>query len=130
MTYLLDSDVLSSYLDRDADTIFEVENLMLAGVSISIVSYMETYQVTFLGSDTEERQRRHHNALAGMPILDFTVPIARRCAKVRHDLNAAGRRVRSRALDLMIAATALEHGLILVTRNVADYRDIPDLRIA
>ena len=29
----------------------------------------------------------------------------------------------------MSAATALEHGLILVTRNVSDYSDIPGLAL-
>ncbi len=31
--------------------------------------------------------------------------------------------------DAIIAATALEHGLPLVTRNVADFQHIPDLQI-
>jgi predicted nucleic acid-binding protein len=35
--------------------------------------------------------------------------------------------ITSRVLDLLIAATALKHNLTLVTRNVKDYDDIPDL---
>jgi predicted nucleic acid-binding protein len=31
--------------------------------------------------------------------------------------------------DLIIAATALEYGLTVVTRNVHDYRDIPGLSL-
>ncbi len=38
--------------------------------------------------------------------------------------------IRTREMaDCLIAATALEHGLKLATRNVADFRDIPDLRV-
>jgi predicted nucleic acid-binding protein len=55
--------------------------------------------------------------------------IARRCARLREELKGRGRRVRDRALDLIIAATALEHELRLVTRNLADYEDIPDLAL-
>lgn len=29
----------------------------------------------------------------------------------------------------MIAATALEHDLTIVTRNLDDYKDIPDLKL-
>jgi len=39
------------------------------------------------------------------------------------------KRVKSRALDLINAAIALEHDLTLVTRNVEDYQDIPDLKL-
>jgi predicted nucleic acid-binding protein len=129
MTYLLDSDVLSSYLDRDPPTISRLEELMLAGVSISIVTYMETYQVTLQSPNPELSQARHARALSGIPVPPFTMEIARRCARLRHELSEGGKKVRSRALDLIIAATALEHDLILVTRNHADYRDIPELRI-
>lgn len=62
-----------------------------------------------------------------MPVLPFSVAEARRCAGIRRTLRSQGRRVSTRALDLMIAATAIEHQLVLVTRNVRDYRDVPGL---
>jgi predicted nucleic acid-binding protein len=40
---------------------------------------------------------------------------------LRETLKRQGKRVNSRAFDLVVAATALQHGLMLVTRNVADY---------
>lgn len=39
------------------------------------------------------------------------------------------RKVKVRKMDLCIAATALERGAILVTRNVRDFQHIPELRI-
>jgi len=42
-------------------------------------------------------------------------------------LRRQGKRVNNRALDLLIAATAIEHDLTLVTRNLQDYGDIPGL---
>ncbi len=35
----------------------------------------------------------------------------------------------ARSLDLIIAATALEYNLTLVTRNTEDYADVPDLKL-
>ena len=40
-----------------------------------------------------------------------------------------GKRVGQRALDLIVAATAIEHDLVLVTRNVRDYADIPQIKL-
>jgi predicted nucleic acid-binding protein len=40
------------------------------------------------------------------------------------------KRVKSRALDLIIAATALEYGLTLVTKNTEDFKDISDLSLS
>ena len=59
----------------------------------------------------------------------FTAAIARRCAMLREDLKRGGRRVRHRLLDSITAATAFEYDLTLVTRNTADYDDIPGLRL-
>jgi predicted nucleic acid-binding protein len=38
--------------------------------------------------------------------------------------------VNSRALDLIIAATALEYDLTLVTKNTDDFKDIPHLSLS
>ena len=67
--------------------------------------------------------------LAGVPVVPFSLASARHCAELREDLARQGRRVRSRALDLMTAAIALEHGYTLVTRNRRDYEDITGLTL-
>ena len=48
---------------------------------------------------------------------------------MRVQLRSQGRSVRNRALDLLIAATAIQHNLTLVSRNADDYRDIPGLTL-
>jgi len=65
--------------------------------------------------------------LTGVLLFPFTLAVARRCAGVRHALRTQGRRVGSRALDLIVAATAIEHDLILVSRNREDYKGVPGL---
>jgi len=47
-------------------------------------------------------------------ILPVDIAIARRWGRLSHQIGNKG-------LDLAIAATALEHGLTVVTRNVADF---------
>ena len=38
-----------------------------------------------------------------------------------------GREVRGRVVDLMIAATALAHGAVVITRNADDFRGLEDM---
>jgi predicted nucleic acid-binding protein len=64
-----------------------------------------------------------------VPVIPFSLAAARRCAELREDLARDGKRVRSRALDLITAAIALEYGYTLVTRNRKDYEDIPNLSL-
>lgn len=130
MACLIDSDTFIDYLHEEPDATAWVESLIPAGVSISIVTLMESYQGTFREPDPVTSQERYAHFLRAIPIVPFSEPSAKRCAQMRHDLAVQGKRVRSRALDLMIAATAIEHELILVTRNRADYQDIPGLQLA
>ncbi len=62
-------------------------------------------------------------------ILPFSLTVAKRCATLREQLKTEQKRVKSRALDLINAAIAIQHDLTLVTRNTEDYQDIPDLKL-
>ncbi len=53
-------------------------------------------------------------AIYGDSILPFDLRTARRCGRLSAAMGNAG-------ADLMIAATALENGLLVVTRNVSDF---------
>ncbi len=127
MRYLLDSDIMSSYLRAELEAVRTMEDLLPAGIAISSVSYMETFQGVLTRPTPIATEARFYEVVAGIPIIEFNERTARRCARMRHELAMEGKRVRQRALDLMIAATAIEYELVLVTRNRVDYADIPGL---
>ena len=130
MTYLLDSDVVIPFLSGDSSMHHVVTTVAASGISISLITYMEVFQGIFASADPVAARAGFEAWLtSGVPVLPFDETIARRTAQLRADLNKQGRRVRSRALDLIIAATALEHGLTLITRNKADYQDIPHISL-
>ncbi len=131
MAYLLDSNLVIPYLADDPATVPLMERLAPEGIAISIITckYMEVYQGALRSPDPQLAQEELERFLAVVPILPLSPEVARRCAHLREELRGRGRRVRARALDLVIAATAVEHGLCLVTRNVADFEDIPELAL-
>jgi tRNA(fMet)-specific endonuclease VapC len=129
MPYLIDSDVLIAHREGEPDAAALLARLAPAGLAISIITYMEVYQGTLRSPDPDRAQASLARFLAGVPVVPLSLAAAQRCAALREDLNRQGKRVRSRALDLMTAAIALEHGYTLVTHNRADYADIPSLAL-
>jgi predicted nucleic acid-binding protein len=51
----------------------------------------------------------------------LSLAVAERCARLREALRTQSKRVNSRALDLIIAATALEYDLTLITENLKSF---------
>ena len=129
MPYLIDTDLIIDHLGNVPRATELLARLAPEGVAISVVTYMEAWQGVLRSPAPEDARQRFEVLLSALPVLPFSEAVARRTAHLREDLRRAGRNPRRRALDLMIAATALEHEFTLVTRYVGDYRDIPGLEL-
>jgi len=129
MPYLVDTDWVIDYLADDEPALKLLEQLAEGRIASSTITYMVICQGVERAPDPRAAEAKLAAFLESVPIIPLSTAVARRCARLREALRQAGRRVNSRALDLIIAATALEHGLTLVTRNVHGYRDIPGLQL-
>jgi tRNA(fMet)-specific endonuclease VapC len=129
MPYLIDSDWIIDLLADVPEAVGVVDELAGDGIAISMITYMEVYQGTLRTADPVAAQQSLHTLLEDVPVLPLSFAVAKRCAQLRETLKRSRKRVRARALDLLVAATALEHDLTLVTRNTEDYSDIPGLSI-
>jgi predicted nucleic acid-binding protein len=129
MAYLFDTDNVIEHLADEPSAVRLLKDLSPSGVAISMVSFRETVQGLLRSSDRATVEAKFQSFLTDVPIAPFSQEVARRCAALREELRVQGKRVRPRALDLITAATALEHNLTLVTRNTADYADIPGLTL-
>lgn len=108
---LLDSDVLVDHLRGKRRITAGSDELHVSAVSRAEL---------FSGRGTEERRvRRLLEPMTSLPVDDA---IAERAGRLR-------RGTRRRLPDALIAATALEHRLTLVTRNVRDFEGIRGLRL-
>lgn len=94
---------------------------------MSVISYLEAIQGVARSPISSTARQRFDGLLTEIPVIQFGLAEAERTAELFDRLRQDGKRVRSRALDLLIAGTALEHGMTLVSNNADDYRDIPDL---
>lgn len=127
MPYLFDTDWSIDFLAGRTPAIALLQALLPDGVSISIVTYMEIVEGILGSRDPAAGRRDLRGLLQGIPVLGISEAVADRTAAIRLDLRGRKRQINHRSLDLLIAATALEHELALVTRNTRDYEDIPGL---
>lgn len=102
-----------------------------AEIAISTLTLAELTSGPLATSDDLERARRQERLQrfeAGVESLDFTPGCARAYGHVYAATVASGRKPRgARAVDLMIAATALAHDLPLYTLNGKDLRGLEGL---
>lgn len=100
-------------------------------LAVSAVTLAELAAGPHATADPEERARRQDRLQRAEATFD-PVPVdataARAYGRIYAAVIAAGRRARGRrALDLLIAATALGAGLPLYTRNPEDFSEISNL---
>ena len=118
---LLDSNVLIYYLNGQLNAAGKVFVLRTFGgpVFTSIISRIEI--LGWHGHTAGSRQLAEE-ILTRTVELPLTADVAGRCIPLRQSL-------RVKLPDLIIGATALHLDVPLVTRNVADFRGIPGLRL-
>jgi predicted nucleic acid-binding protein len=96
------------------------------GIALSIFVHTELWEGVYTSRDPKLAAIRLRAFLRGVPILPYTARLSHHAARMRGQLRAAKRPIHHRALDLLIAATALEHGFTMLTSD-SDYDDIPGL---
>lgn len=82
-------------------------------------------------NDDERGARQQHlqQAEADFHVLPFDADCARAFGGVAAALRASGRKPAARAYDVLMAASAIAHGVALYTCNPDDFRGIPRLEL-
>lgn len=131
MPYLFDTDAISELLKpRPAPAYVQwLSELPRDRQLTSAVVIGELYRGAFR---SQARDRHLENieqrVLPTVTVLPYDVAVARVYGRIRADLESQGRPLAD--ADLQIAATALHHGLTLVTGNLRHYERVPNLEIS
>jgi predicted nucleic acid-binding protein len=99
------------------------------GVAISTVTFSEIYEGILGSHDPKAAEVGFAAFVQGVRVIGVGRRVARRNAEIRLALRQKKRPITHRALDLLIAATALTHDLTVVTRNTNDYSDVPGIKL-
>jgi predicted nucleic acid-binding protein len=127
--FLFDTDWIADFLGNRTPAVDLLQSLLPDGIAISAITLMEIVEGVRGSRDPQAAEQGLRRFLQGVPVLDVTESIAARTGDIRLQLRRQNRQVHERALDIIIAATAIEHGLTLVVRNLAHFDDIPGLAL-
>jgi len=127
MSYLVDSDWMADYLKGRSLAVQLLNGLAAQGLAVSIVTYAEVLEGVYYGDNPRVYEEVLQRFLRATPVLGVTRRVAQRYARISGELRARGLLIPPP--DLFIAATALEHRRILVTRNRRHFERIPNLQL-
>lgn len=112
---LLDSCFLIDLFDEDPGAVAKLDELDWREVSVS------TLTVTEVGYGLSNSDRERFERIVGrVDVLPYGLEEAKRATREQRELRRDGTQVG--AIDVMIAATAIEANKPVVTRNVAEFQ--------
>jgi tRNA(fMet)-specific endonuclease VapC len=128
MRYLLDTTfVISGVLGRQHESQSRLYEIGTGHAAISIISLAELYEGPFHTTNPQAAFASLHDDIRRLPVLPITDRTCRTFAELRAHLRRSGNRKPD--FDLLIAATAIQHDLTLITKNVRDFVGITGLRV-
>src|SRR5947209_3668992 len=127
MSYLVDTDWIIDGLSGRRETLTFLEEHRDDGLGISIVTLGELYEGAYGRSDPDEHIASVEQFLRLFTILPLSDATMQHFGRLRALLRQRGNLIPD--FDLLIAATALEHNSVLVTRNRRHFERIPELQL-
>lgn len=131
MAFLFDTDAISEVLRRRPQPSYVrwLESIPRAEQFASAVAIGELYKGAYRSANPELHiERIEAKVLPAVTVLAYDVSVARRYGEIEAQLHRQGAPLAD--ADLQIAATALHHGLELVTGNLRHFERVPGLIIA
>ncbi|MBI2575492.1 type II toxin-antitoxin system VapC family toxin [Candidatus Woesearchaeota archaeon] len=125
----MDTDLVISFLRGYADAVKKVVQLQRSSADLSITSITlcELYRGAFLSSDKEKNLSLANQFIEGVTLLTQD---KLSCLFFGQDYALLKNKgLQTGEMDLMIASICKAHDCVLVTRNIKDFRNIPNLMI-
>lgn len=127
LKYLIDTDWVVYYFKGRQAIVKRLNAIEDESLAISVVTLAELYDGLYGSRDPRKREQDLQNFLQWVTVLRLDEETCRLFGKERSRLRQAGRLPGD--MDLFIGATALRHGLTILTNNSNHFGRIAGLRI-
>jgi predicted nucleic acid-binding protein len=124
---LLDTDVFSMFLRRDARSLRYDDDVRGKIRCLCFASVAELRFGAIAAGWGDRRRQQREDAIGRAAVLPADDSVTLHWAQVKAARGRVGRPIASE--DCWVAATALRHGIPLVTHNARHYQDIPGLNL-
>ncbi len=116
MQYLLDTCVISDFIKGETGTTTKLKQTPPSDIAISSIAVMELrYRFALNPQRAQKVEPAIASLIASVIVLPFGTAEAEQAAQIRAFLKSQGRPIG--AYDVLIAATALQNNLMMVTAN-------------
>jgi len=130
LAFLIDSSVIIRHERQGTSSEALLERLSDAPTALAAITASELLHGIYRAEDGHRRARREkfiETILTEVPVLPFTLEIARVHSRLWADLLARGATIGLH--DLMIAATALAQSHTVITHNLREFRRVEGLKV-
>jgi tRNA(fMet)-specific endonuclease VapC len=124
--YLLDTCVISDFIKGEPGTQPRIKQTPPADIAISVITLMEVRYGLKLNPQRAQRiEPMMTSFLGSVTVFPFDNAEAEKAAEIRAVLKTQGQPIG--AYDILIAATALQYQLIMITANQREFDRVPGL---
>jgi tRNA(fMet)-specific endonuclease VapC len=127
-TALIDTNIVSAFMRGNSQVIRKIEEYLEKHdtLTISIITYYEIMRgIKALSNKTKVKAFHEFMSACNIEELDFL--IAEKAADIYDELRRTGKLVED--ADILIAATAMKHGMVVVTDNTEHFKRIRGLKV-
>lgn len=126
-SFLIDTDWIIDHFNGIARISRRIEEAHKEGLAVSVISLAEVWDGVFLSEKPLEDEEQLRVFLGSVTILGVSPGTAERFGRLRGILRKQGRMIPD--FDLLIAATALQHNLTLLSNNRRHFEQVEGLHL-
>ena len=127
MKYLLDTDISVFWLRGNESVHTKINAIDPSDLAVSIITVAELHYGADCSNQPEHNHKIVNDFVDGLSVLNLEQTIARKFGEIKATLRQEGTLIED--FDLLIASTALNFNLILVTNNVDHFARFKKLKI-
>lgn len=128
MKYLLDTDICVFFLRGNDAVVSQIATINERDLAISIITLAELQFGAYHSAHVADNLERVSFFNENTQLVSLTPEITTEYARLKADLRRSGATIAD--FDLLIAATAKRHNLVLVTNNIKHFDRIEGLTLA